>query len=99
MGPNSPSTTQYAHKIIASLKSFFKLLPPSISYLRIFRKYSEYILEHRAAIHYATEYLPILAALIVIQVERDLHQAHELTELRKEMEALRREIKCLTPPE
>ena len=104
MPRDSPSTTQYAHKIIASLKSFFKRLPPSISYLRIFKKYSEYILMHRSAIHYATEYLPILAALIVIQVERDLHNAHELTEIRnqqayvlaeirKEMDELRREIK------
>jgi hypothetical protein len=107
MTRDSLSTTQYAHKIIHSLKPLFKGLPPSVSYISIFKKYSEYILKHRAAIHYATEYLPILAALIVIQVERDLDHAHEITEMRKqyaqelcklreEMDQLRRDMKSLT---
>jgi hypothetical protein len=99
MTRDSPSTTQYAHKIISSLKHLFKRLPPSIAYISIFKKYSEYILKQRSAIHYTTEYLPILAALIVIQVERDISHAHELTEIHKEMDQLRREIKRTTSTE
>src|SRR5687767_4833364 len=107
MPRDSPSNTEYAHKIIGSLKSLFKGLPPTISYISIFKKYAEYILNQRSAIYHATEYLPILAALIVIQVERDLDHAHEMTEmrnqhaqeinkLREEMDQLRGDIKYLT---
>ena len=103
----SPANTEYAHKIISSLKSVFKGLPSSIAYKSLFKKYSEYILNQRAAIYHAPKLLPILAALIVIQVERDLDHAHKMTEmrnqhvqeinnLRDEMDQLRREIKCLT---
>lgn len=96
MPRDSPSNTEYAHKIIGSLKTLFQGLPPTIAYISIFKKYSEYILNQRSAIYQATQFLPILAALIVIQVERDLDHAHEMTEIRKEMDQLRREIKSLT---
>ena len=107
MPRDSPSNTEYAHKIIGSLKSLFNGLPPTIAYKSIFRKYSEYILNQRSAIYHATEYLPILAAIIVIQVERDLHHASQLTEIRnqhnaelikirEEMDQLRRDFKRLT---
>jgi hypothetical protein len=103
----SPPATEYAHKIIGSLKSFFEGLPPAIAYTRIFEKYREYILNRRSAIYEATEYLPILATVLVILVERDLHHASELTKMRnqhrvelkkirKEMDQLRRDIKHLT---
>lgn len=102
----SPANTEYAHKIISSLKSLFKGFPDSIAYKSLFKKYAEYILNQRAAIYHAPKLLPILAALIVIQVERDLDHAHEMTKmrnqhiqeinkLREEMEQLRREIKRL----
>ena len=97
MGPNSPSTTPYAFKIIASIKPIFKMLFPQ--YRGVFKKYSEYILKHRVAIHYATEQLPILVALVIIQVERDLDHAHEINELYKQMDELRREVRKLTKPE
>lgn len=107
MPRDSPSNTEYAHKIVASLKSVFKGLPPTISYISIFKKYSEYILNFRSAIYHATEHLPIIAALIVIQVQRDLHHAHEMTEmrnqfnseitkLREEMDQLRQDRRSLT---
>lgn len=96
MPRDSPSNTEYAHKIIGSLKLLFKGLPPTPSYTSLFKKYAEYILNQRSAIYHATGLLPILAALVVIQVERDLHHAHELTEIRKEMDQLRREIRSLT---
>jgi hypothetical protein len=107
MPRDSPSNTEYAHKIISSLKTLFKGLPPTIAYISIFKKYAEYILNQRSAIYHATGYLPILAALIVIQVERDLDHASQLTEIRnqyncelnnirKEMDQLRRDIQCLT---
>src|SRR6266498_4510564 len=97
MGANSPSTTQYAHKIIDSLKPLFELLPTQ--YRSVLKKYSEYILKHRIAIHYATELLPILAALVIIQVERDINHALELSEIRREVDELRREIKKLVSSE
>src|SRR6266487_885915 len=107
MPRDSPSNTEYAHKIIRSLKSVFKGLPTDIAYISLFKKYTEYILNQRSAIYHATGLLPILAALVVIQVERDLHHAHELTEMRnqyncelnnirKEMDQLRRDIQHLT---
>jgi hypothetical protein len=103
MPRDSPSNTEYAHKIVRSLKSLFDGLPPTIAYKSIFKKYSEYVLNQRAAIYHATEFLPILAALVVIQVERDLHHASQLHEIRNhydaelrrirdELEELRREI-------
>ena len=97
MGPNSPSTTPYAFKIIASIKPIFKILFPQ--YRGVFKKYSEYILKHRVSIHYATEQLPILVALVIIQVERDLDHAHQINELYKQMDELRREVRKLTNPE
>jgi 7-keto-8-aminopelargonate synthetase-like enzyme len=104
MPRDSPSNTEYAYKIIASLKTLFKSLPPSSAYISIFQKYCEYILNQRSAIYHATNILPILAALIVIQVERDLDHAKQLHEirnqysfeiarLRNEISELRREIK------
>ena len=107
MPRDSPSNTEYAHKIRSSLKSVFRRLPDTIAYKSLFKKYEEYILNQRAAIYHATELLPILAALIVIQVERDLDHAHEMTEIRnqhareltkfrEEMDQLRREMNSLT---
>ena len=106
MPRDSPSNTEYAHKIVGSLKSLFKGLPPTISYISLFKKYSEYIMNRRAAIYQATQLLPILAALIVIMVERDLDHVKQLADVRneydgrikklnEEMEQLRREINCL----
>ena len=97
MGPNSPSTTPYAYKVVASIKPIFKKLFPQ--YRAVFKKYAEYILKHRAALHYATEQLPILVAIVIIQVERDLHHAHEINELYKQIEELRREVNKLANPE
>jgi hypothetical protein len=90
MGRNSLSATQLAHKLIASLKPLSDMLPPK--YRRIMDKYAEYLLKHRVVIHNATDHLPILAALIVIQLERDERLAHEFNELYKQIEELRREI-------
>lgn len=97
MSPNSPSTTPYAYRIIDSIKPIFRLFPPQ--YRVAFKKYSEYILKHRVAIHYATEQLPILVALVVIQVERDLDYAHEINELHKRIAALELRIDQLVHPE
>ena len=90
MGPNSPSTTPYAHKVVAAIKPIFKMFFPQ--YREVFKKYTEYILKHRNALHYATEQLPILVALIIIQVERDLAHAGEINELYRQIDELRREF-------
>lgn len=97
MGPNSPSTTPYAHKVVASIKPIFKMLFPQ--YREVFKKYTEYILKHRVALHYATEQLPILVAIVIIQVERDLAHASEINELYRQIDELRREVNRLTNPE
>src|SRR5688572_13298973 len=107
MPRDSPSNTEYAHKIRSSLKSVFKRLPDTIAYKSLFKKYEEYILNQRAAIYHATGLLPILAAILVIQIERDLDHARqlieirnqhnaEITKLREEMDQLRRDMKSLT---
>jgi hypothetical protein len=97
MGRNSLSATQLAHKLIASLKPLSDMLSPR--YQRIMNRYFEYILQHRVVIHNATDHLPILAALLVIQLERDGINAHEFNELYTQIEELRREIGKLAPPE
>ena len=107
MSRDSPSNTEYFHKIRDSIKSVFKVLPDTIAYKTLFKKYEEYISNQRAAIYHATGLLPILAAVIVILVERDLDHAYEMTKmrnqhacelniLREEMDQLRREINSLT---
>ena len=97
MGRNSLSATQLAHKLIASLKPIAEMLPPS--YRRMMDKYSEYVLKHRVVIHNVPDQLPILAALIIIQLERDEVHAHEFNELYRQLEELRREIKSAPPLE
>ena len=97
MGRNSLSATQLAHKLIASLKPMAEMLPPN--YRRILDKYSEYVLKHRVVIHNLTDQLPILAALLVIQLERDDKYAHEFNELYRQIEELRREIEQTTSAE
>ena len=97
MGRNSLSATQLAHKLIASLKPMADMLPPN--YRRIIDKYSEYVLKHRVVIHNLTDQLPILAALIVIQMERDDKYSHEFNELYRQIEELRREIQQTTSAE
>ncbi len=90
MGRNSLSATQLAHKVIASLKPLSEMLPPNSR--RLMDRYFEYILKHRVVIHNLTDQLPILAALMLIQLERDQDHAHEFNELYKQIEELRREI-------
>ena len=97
MGRNSLSATQLAHKLIASFKPMADMLPPN--YRRILDKYSEYVLKHRVVIHNLTDHLPILAALIVIQIERDDKYSREFNELYRQIEELRREIEQTTSAE
>lgn len=89
MGANSPSTTPYAQKVIESIKPLFEMLPPE--YWQAFKRYSEYILKNRVSLHYATEELPILVALVIIQVERDFANAEQINELYRQLDELRRE--------
>jgi hypothetical protein len=56
-------------------------------------------LKHRVVIHNLTDQLPILAALIVIQMERDDKYSHEFNELYRQIEELRREIEQTTSAE
>ncbi len=97
MSPNSPSTTPYAYKVVDSIKPIFEKLPPR--YRQVFKKYSEYLLKNRVSLHYTTEQLPILVALVIIQVERDLDHAGEINELYNQIAELRRELNKLTNPE
>lgn len=97
MGRNSLSATQLAHKVIASLKPLSEMLPSNSR--RVMNRYFEYILKHRVVIHNLTDQLPILAALVLIQLERDEDHAHEFNELYRQIEELRREIEKTSPAE
>ena len=97
MGRNSLSATQLAHKIIASLNSLSEMLSPK--YRKIMKRFSEYILQHRVSIHNATDHLPMLAALLIIQLEEHERNNHEFNELYRQIEELRLEVRTLKPAE
>jgi len=97
MGKNSPSATQLADKIIASLMSLVGMLAPK--YRRIMKKFSEYILKHRVVIHNATDHLPVVVAFMIILLEEHESNMRQFNELFNQIEELRREIKGLTPTE
>src|SRR5215510_4735571 len=104
MAQDTPSNTDLAHKTVASLKDFLDWLIPQHKW--VLKKYTHYILQHRSVIHRATHFLPIISSLIIIQVQRDIDHAEELTKVykevfkaQKEIDKLRREIKKLKPSE
>lgn len=90
MAQDTPSNTDLAHKTVASLKDFLDWLTPPHEW--ILKKYTQSILQHRSVIHKATHFLPIISSLIIIQVQRDIAHAQELTKVYKELFKAQKEI-------
>ena len=84
------SPTALVHKLIDELTFLANMLSPN--HQRIIKKYGEFILQNRAAISDSTRFLPLEAALVVIQVEEHENTNREINELHKRMDELRREI-------
>ena len=104
MGQDTPSNTDLANKTVASLEDFLDWLLPQHKW--ILKKYTRYLRQHRSIIHRATHFLPIISSLIIIQVQRDIAHAEELTKVYKELfkaqkaiDELRGDIAKLKPSE
>ena len=95
MGKTLLASTPLAQKVIAALEPLVSMLPWSKRL--IFKRFSESILNHRAAIANATELTPIEAALVVLLVvERErndsVHNEHfaRIERLEDQLDALKK---------
>ncbi len=88
MGRNFLSATEMVHQVIADLKPFADMLPPQDRL--IFNRFTEYALNHRAAIANAASLLPFEAALLVLLLEEHKTTQHLYGELRVEIERLKK---------
>ncbi|HEU0292405.1 MAG TPA: hypothetical protein VFR47_06695 [Anaerolineales bacterium] len=97
MGRTLPSTTQLAFEQIAELKPFYEALRRGDQL--ILDKFFEAVLQHRAAIHYAANLLPMEVIPIVILLEeaKRIKRVHD--ELYRHMEELDKKLQLLLPPE
>ena len=87
---NNLPPTALAHKLVAELMFLADMLSPNQQ--RIIKKFCDIILQNRSAVSDSTNLLPLEAALVVIQVEEHEDTNHEINELHKRMDELRREI-------
>ena len=95
MGRDLLSVTGLAHKLIADLKPLSEMLAPDER--RIVEKFFDSILQQRVAIANAADLLPLEAALVILLVEERKRNNHETTELYKQLQELRDQIKRLGP--
>jgi hypothetical protein len=93
VAPKNLSPTELAHKIIAELTPLADMLSPNDR--RIIKKFCEYILQNRVSISNVTSLLPLEAALIVIQVEEHENNNYQFSDLRNQLQELKREIEEL----
>jgi hypothetical protein len=93
MAPKNLSPTELAHKIIAELMPLADMLSPSDR--RIIKRFCEYILQNRVSISNATSLLPLEAALVVVQVEEHENNNYQFSDLRNQLQELKREIEEL----
>ncbi|HKY53014.1 MAG TPA: hypothetical protein VJM08_01860 [Anaerolineales bacterium] len=93
MAPKNLSPTELAHKIIAELTPLADMLSPSDR--RIIKRFCEYILQNRVSISNATSLLPLEAALVVVQVEEHENNNYQFSDLRNQLQELKREIEEL----
>ena len=82
--------TALADKLVAELMFLATMLYPNQQ--RIINKFCDVILQNRSAVCDTTNFLPLEAALVVIQVDEHENTNSEITELHKRMDELRREI-------
>lgn len=90
MAPKNLSSTELAHKVIVELKPLADMLSPK--YRRIIKRFCEYILQNRVSISNATGLLPLEAALVIVQIEEHENNNHEFSNLRNQIQELRREV-------
>ncbi len=95
MGRNLLSTTGLAHKLITDLKPLAEMLPPNER--RIVEGFFETILQQRVAIANATDLMPLEAALVILVEEEQRRAKCEESELSRQLQELRHEIKRLQP--
>jgi len=95
MGRDLLSVTGLAHKLIADLKPLSEMLAPDER--RIVEKFFDSILKQRVAIANAADLLPLEAALVILLMEERKRNNHETTELYKQLQELRDQIKRLGP--
>jgi len=93
MAPKNLSPTELAHKIIAELMPLADMLSPNDR--RIIKRFCEYILQNRLSISNATTLLPLEAALVVVQVEEHENNNYQFSDLRNQLQELRRELEEL----
>ena len=93
MAPKNLSPTELAHKIIAELMPLADMLSPSDR--RIIKRFCEYILQNRVSISNATSLLPLEAALVVVQVEEHENNNYQFSDLRNQLQELKRELEEL----
>lgn len=87
------SPTALVHKLIAELMFLADMLSPNQQ--RIIKKFCDVLLQNRSAVSDSTNFLPLEAALVVIQVEEHENTNYEISELYKVIDELRREIREL----
>src|SRR6185436_4215844 len=97
MGHTFPSTTQLAFEQIAELKPLYEAMRRSDQL--ILDKFFEVILQHRAAIHNATNLLPMEVIPVVLLLEERKRVNHIHDELYRLMEELENKLDRLLPPE
>lgn len=93
MAPKNLSPTELAHKIIAELMPLADMLSPNDR--RVIKRFCEYILQNRVSISNATSLLPLEAALVVVQVEEHESNNYQFSDLRSQLQELKREIEEL----
>ena len=93
MAPKNLSPTELAHKIITELMPLADMLSPNDR--RIIKRFCEYILQNRVSISNATSLLPLEAALVVVQVEEHENNNYQFSDLRNQLQELKREIEEL----
>lgn len=87
MGRNFLSATEMVHQVIADLRPFTEMLPPQDRL--IFDKFTEYVLNNRAAVANATSLLPLEAALLILLLEEHKRTQRLYNELCEEIERLK----------
>jgi hypothetical protein len=96
MGRTLPSTTQLAFEQIAELKPFYEALRRADQL--ILDRFFESILQHRAAISYAANLLPMEVMPFVILLEEHKRNTQVYNELYVLIEEIQNKIKFLLPP-
>lgn len=97
MGRNFLSSTELIHQVIADLEPFVLMLPPQDRI--IFREFSEYALNNRAAIANAASLIPIEATLLLLLLKEHKDTRRLYNELIVEINNLKKLLLQLYGPE